>query len=156
MMKAYFAAGCFWGIEKKFSLLSGVLNTAVGYMGGASSNSTYKEVCSGETGHAEAVEVEFDPSLVSYADLLNTFWQMHNPTSLNYQGCDIGTQYRSAIFYVDEEQRNGAEQSLKEEAASGRHADPIVTEITLAGTFWRAEEYHQQYLDKQNRGSCSN
>jgi peptide-methionine (S)-S-oxide reductase len=155
-MKAYFAAGCFWGIEKKFSLLSGVLNTAVGYKGGASLNPTYKEVCSGETGHAETVEVEFDPSLVSYADLLNAFWQMHNPTSLNYQGCDIGTQYRSAIFYVDEEQRNVAGQSLKEEAASGRHADPIVTEITLAGTFWRAEEYHQQYLAKQNRGSCSN
>ncbi len=155
-MKAYFAAGCFWGIEKKFSLLSGVLNTAVGYMGGASSNPTYKEVCSGETGHAEAVEVEFDPELLRYEELLKRFWQMHSPTSLNYQGGDIGTQYRSAIFYVDEEQRNVAEQSLKEEAASGRHADPIVTEITPAGTFWRAEVYHQQYLDKQNRGSCSN
>ena len=155
-MKAYFGAGCFWGIEKKFSLLPGVQNTAVGYMGGDWSNPTYKQVCSGETGHAEAVEVEFDPEQILYEDLLKHFWQMHNPTSLNYQGWDIGTQYRSAIYYVDQAQKQAAEQSCDEEITSGRHADRIVTEITQAGSFWRAEEYHQQYLDKQNRGSCPN
>ena len=155
-MKVYFAAGCFWGIEKKFSMLSGVSKTAVGYMGGDFSEPTYKQVCSGETGHAEAVEVDFYPAQISYQELLNRFWQMHTPTSLNRQGWDIGTQYRSAIYYVDEAQRVAAEQSREEETATGRHADPIVTEITQAGTFWRAEEYHQQYLDKQSKGSCSN
>jgi len=155
-MKAYFSAGCFWGIEKKFSLLTGVQGTTVGYMGGDWPDPTYKDVCSGETGHAETVEVEFDPSRVTYADLLRRFWQMHNPTSLNYQGWDIGTQYRSAIFYVDEEQKKAAERSRTEEAASGRHAEPLVTEITAAGRFWRAEEYHQQYLAKQSRDSCPN
>jgi peptide-methionine (S)-S-oxide reductase len=154
-MKAYFAAGCFWGIEKKFSLLTGVLKTAVGYMGGDWATPTYQQVCTGETGHAEAVEVEFDAAQIPYEDLLTRFWQMHNPTSLNYQGWDIGPQYRSAIFYVDLEQKLAAEQSRAEENASGRHADPIVTEITPAGTFWRAEEYHQKYLDKQAKGSCS-
>lgn len=155
-MKAYFAAGCFWGIEKKFSLLPGVLKTAVGYMGGDWPNPTYKQVCGGETGHAEAVEVEFDPEQIGYEDLLKRFWQMHNPTSLNYQGLDIGTQYRSAIYYVDEDQKLAAELSREEETASGCHADPIATEITPAATFWHAEEYHQQYLDKQSKGSCSN
>ncbi len=147
----YFAAGCFWGVEKKFSLLPGVLKTTVGYMGGDWPNPTYEQVCSGETGHAEVVEVEFDPERIGYQDLLERFWQMHNPTCLNYQGWDIGTQYRSAIFYVDEEQRQQAEQSRAAEDASARHAGPIVTEITPAGTFWRAEEYHQQYLIKREK-----
>ena len=155
-MKAYFAAGCFWGIEKKFSLLSGVLKTAVGYMGGDWPNPTYKQVCSGETGHAEAVEVEFDPEQIRFEDLLKRFWQMHNPTSLNYQGWDIGNQYRSAIFCVDESQRIAAEQSREAESTSGRHSDPVVTEISVAGQFWRAEEYHQQYLAKQSNNSCPN
>jgi len=154
-MNAYFAAGCFWGVEKKFSLLPGVVKTAVGYMGGDWSDPTYPQVCSGETGHAEAVEVEFDPEQISYQELLKCFWKMHNPTSLNRQGWDIGTQYRSAIYYADETQKLAAEQSRNEENASGRYDDPIVTEITLAGTFWRAEKYHQQYLDKQAKGSCS-
>jgi len=153
-MKAYFAAGCFWGIEKKFSSLPGVLKTAVGYMGGDWPNPMYKQVCSGETGHAEAVAVEFDPEQISYQVLLKRFWLMHNPTSLNRQGWDIGTQYRSVIYFVDEVQKLAAEQSRDEESASGRHVDPIVTEITPVATFWRAEEYHQQYLDKQNQGSC--
>lgn len=148
---AYFAAGCFWGIEKKFSELPGVVGTAVGYMGGDWPQPTYEQVCSGETGHAETVEVVFDPDKVKYADLLAAFWRMHNPTCLNYQGWDVGTQYRSAIFYLDEEQQHQAEQSLAVEEASGRHDGPVVTEITPAGGFWRAEEYHQHYLAKQKR-----
>ena len=147
-MKAYSAAGCFWGIEKKFADLSGVSSTAVGYMGGDQPQPTYQQVCSGETGHAETVEVVFDPEQLSYADLLERFWCMHNPTSLNYQGWDIGSQYRSAIFTLDESQRLAAEQSRELESSSDRHAEPIVTEIRAAGQFWRAEEYHQQYLAK--------
>lgn len=150
-MKAYFAAGCFWGIEKKFSELSGVTGTAVGYMGGAWANPTYAQVCSGETGHAETVEVDFDPQRFSYEDLLQRFWSMHNPTCLNYQGFDVGTQYRSAIFFVDEAQRRAAQQSRDAEALSDRHDEPLATEIRAAGQFWRAEEYHQQYLAKQQK-----
>ncbi|MCF6177786.1 MAG: peptide-methionine (S)-S-oxide reductase MsrA [Geopsychrobacter sp.] len=148
---AYFAAGCFWGIEKKFSEMIGVCSTAVGYMGGDGSNPTYEQVCSGESGHAETVKVEFDPQQISYADLLESFWQMHNPTCLNYQGWDIGTQYRSAIFIVDEGQRQQAEASFQAEIGGARRDEPIVTEIVPAQTFWRAEEYHQQYLAKRNR-----
>lgn len=151
MKIAYFAAGCFWGIEKKFSLLSGVRATSVGYMGGDSPEPSYKQVCTGETGHTETVEVKYDPEVISYATLLENFWQMHNPTSLNYQGWDIGTQYRSAIFTTDNEQKMLAEQSRDVESASGRYTDPIVTEITPAERFWRAEEYHQQYLAKQQQ-----
>jgi len=146
---AYFAAGCFWGIEKKFSALEGVVETAVGYMGGGWPDPTYQQVCSGETGHAEAVEVRFDPQQIPYAELLKAFWRMHNPTCLNYQGWDVGTQYRSAIFYVGEEQRRRAEESRSAEDVSGRYAEPIVTEVTAAKTFWRAEEYHQHYLAKR-------
>ncbi len=151
MKTAYFAAGCFWGIEKKFADLAGVVNTAVGYMGGEKSNPTYEQVCSGETGHAEVVQVDYDPRLISYEKLLEHFWQIHNPTSLNFQGWDVGTQYRSVIFYVDEEQRCLAEKSRDAEGKSGKHTEPVVTEICKAGRFWLAEAYHQQYLDKQKR-----
>ena len=144
----YFAAGCFWGVEKKFAELSGVVETAVGYMGGDWPQPTYEQVCSGETGHAETVEVRFDPERVTYAELLVAFWRMHNPSCLNYQGWDVGTQYRTALFVVDEEQRRQAEASRAGEDASGCHGAPIVTEITAAETFWRAEEYHQKYLFK--------
>ncbi len=155
-MKAYFAAGCFWGIEKKFASIPGVSATAVGYMGGDQPQPSYQQVCSGETGHAETVEVDFDPAQIAYADLLENFWGMHNPTSLNFQGWDIGSQYRSAIFCVDESQQLAAEQSRDAESASGRHGEPLVTEISAAGQFWRAEEYHQQYLAKQSNNSCPN
>lgn len=151
MKTAYFAAGCFWGIEKKFADLVGVINTAVGYMGGEKSNPTYEQVCSGETGHAEVVQVDYDSRLISYEKLLEHFWQIHNPTSLNFQGWDVGTQYRSVIFYVDEEQRCLAEKSRDAEGKSEKHTEPVVTEICKAERFWRAEAYHQQYLDKQKR-----
>ncbi|WP_020678192.1 peptide-methionine (S)-S-oxide reductase MsrA [Geopsychrobacter electrodiphilus] len=148
MTRAYFAAGCFWGVEKKFAEVSGVTATVVGYMGGDWPNPAYAQVCTGETGHAETVMVEFDPQQVSYTRLLEHFWRLHNPTCRNYQGLDIGSQYRSAIFYTEEDQRRAAEKSRQAETDSGRHAAPIVTEITSAGIFWRAEDYHQQYLDK--------
>ncbi len=151
MNVAYFAAGCFWGIEKKFSEIAGVTATAVGYMGGERPNPTYEQVCSGETGHAETVKVEYDPEQLSYTTLLEHFWRMHNPTCLNYQGWDVGPQYRSAIFYSDETQRLAAEQSRANESAAARHTEPIVTEISPATTFWRAEDYHQQYLAKRRR-----
>lgn len=149
MKTAYFAAGCFWGIEKKFSEIPGVVKTAAGYMGGDYSNPTYEQVCSGETGHAETVEVIYDPERVTYPELLERFWGMHNPTSLNYQGWDVGTQYRTAIFTADEEQLRIATQSREDESRSGRHSSPIVTEVTTATHFWPAEEYHQQYLSKK-------
>ncbi len=149
MKNAYFAAGCFWGVEQKFSRVPGVVRTAVGYMGGDWPQPTYEQVCRGETGHAEAVEVVYDPEVVGYDELLTFFWRMHNPTCLNFQGWDIGTQYRSVIFTRDAEQRRTAEQSREAEATSGCHAEPIVTEICSAARFWRAEEYHQQYLAKQ-------
>lgn len=148
-MKAYFAAGCFWGIEKKFSEIEGVTATAVGYMGSDWPRPTYEQVCSGETGHAETVEVDFNPQRVSYETLLGHFWLMHSPTCLNFQGWDVGTQYRSAIFCVDEEQMTVAEKSCVAETKSGRHADPIVTQISIEDRFWCGEEYHQQYLAKQ-------
>lgn len=146
---AYFAAGCFWGIEQKFGSLKGVTATAVGYMGGDWPEPTYEQVCSGETGHAETVEVRYDPNRISYVQLLEAFWRMHNPTCLNYQGWDVGTQYRSAIFTIDPEQHREAEEGRALEDRSGRHAEPIVTEIEPAGTFWRAEDYHQQYLARR-------
>lgn len=155
-MKAYFAAGCFWGIEQKFAAIAGVSATAVGYMGGDWPQPTYHQVCSGETGHAETVEVVFDPQQIGYDALLSHFWRMHDPTSRNFQGPDVGTQYRSAIFAVGKEQRLVAEQSRATEDAAARHPRPLVTEISVAGPFWRAEEYHQQYLAKQSRNSCPN
>lgn len=153
MEKATFAAGCFWGVEEAFRLMDGVTATAVGYMGGEVDEPTYELVCSGETGHAEVVEVSFDPQKISYAQLLDKFWNKHNPTTLNRQGWDIGTQYRSAIFYHSEEQRLEAEESLARMDAEGPYEDPVVTEIVAATTFWRAEEYHQQYVLK-NKPAC--
>ncbi len=148
MAIATFAAGCFWGVEATFRAIEGVTATAVGYTGGHVANPSYEEVCTGTTGHAEAVRVEFDPDKVSYERLLEVFWDCHDPTQLNRQGPDIGTQYRSAIFYHDEIQKAAAEDSKARRAASGRHAAPIVTEIVPAGEFWMAEEYHQQYFEK--------
>lgn len=149
MAVATFAAGCFWGVQFGFDQLPGVLATQVGYTGGHVESPDYRQVCSGTTGHAEAVRIEFDPSRISYGELLRQFWQCHDPTQVNRQGPDIGTQYRSAIFVHSEEQRNNAELSRKEEQASGRHAHPIATEINEAGPFWEAEEYHQHYVAKQ-------
>jgi peptide-methionine (S)-S-oxide reductase len=151
--KATFGAGCFWGVEETFRKLKGVTSTAVGYAGGTKENPTYENVCSDETGHAEAVQVEFDPSQVSYDDLLDVFWSNHNPTTLNRQGPDIGTQYRSVIFYHSPEQKAAAEKSKID--MSSRLNRPIVTQIEPAPTFWRAEEYHQRYLEKRGQSHCA-
>ncbi len=154
MQQATFAAGCFWGVEEAFRKLDGVLKTAVGYMGGVTERPSYQQVCSGETGHAEVVALEYDPTLISYSQLLGRFWSKHNPTCLNFQGWDVGSQYRSAIFYHSAEQRRLAEESKAALAASDRYDSPIVTEITAAGPFWLAEEYHQQYILKQQSGNA--
>jgi len=144
---AIFAAGCFWGVQKKFDLTSGVLETNVGYIGGHLDNPSYEDVCFQDTGHAEAIEIKYDPKIISYKELLDIFWKMHNPTTLNRQGPDIGEQYRSAIFYVDENQKRFAEESKKimNEKIFG---NKIVTEITQASKFYTAEDYHQKYLKK--------
>ena len=152
MQQATFAAGCFWGVEEAFRKLDGVLETAVGYMGGDLDNPTYQQVCSGETGHAEVVDLRFDPAIISYPQLLEKFWNQHNPTCLNFQGWDVGTQYRSAIFFHSEEQRQQADESKAALDASGKYPDPVVTEIAPAGPFWKAEEYHQQYVLKNKPG----
>ena len=152
--KATFAAGCFWGVEVEFRNVPGVVDAAVGYTGGKTANPTYEDVCSDETGHAEAVEVEFDPARVTYERLLDVFWENHDPTTLNRQGPDVGSQYRSAIFFHSPEQKAKAEASRARLAASGRYTRPIVTEITPAATFWRAEEYHQRYLEKRGQAHC--
>jgi peptide-methionine (S)-S-oxide reductase len=152
--KATFGAGCFWGVEVAFRQVPGVISTAAGYLGGTLPNPTYEDVCSGRTGHAEVVEVTYDPARVSYEQLLNVFWANHDPTTLNRQGPDRGTQYRSAIFYHDESQKEAAGASKAQLAASGRFPRPIVTEITPASTFYRAEEYHQRYLEKHGLASC--
>jgi peptide-methionine (S)-S-oxide reductase len=154
MAKATFGAGCFWGVEEAFRQVPGVTNTAVGYAGGATERPTYEAVCSDTTGHAEVVEVEYDPARVSYEQLLDVFWANHDPTQLNRQGPDVGTQYRSAIFYHTPEQQAAAEAAKAALAATGRFRRPVVTEVTPAGPFWRAEEYHQRYLQKRGRGSC--
>jgi peptide-methionine (S)-S-oxide reductase len=151
--KATFGAGCFWGVEAAFRQLDGVTKTRVGYAGGALENPTYEDVCSHTTGHAEVVEVDYDPDQVSYDELLEVFWGKHNPTQLNRQGWDIGDQYRSAIFVHDEEQRAAAERSRQNEQAAYRK--PIVTQIEPAPTFYEAEDYHQQYLEKRGRSSCT-
>lgn len=145
MDKATFAAGCFWGVEDKFRKLNGVISTQVGYTGGHTENPTYEEVCSDETGHAEAVEITFDPEKISYKELLFIFWRTHNPTTLNRQGFDVGSQYRSAIFYHNDEQKHLALESKPQNA---------VTEIVPSTKFWRAEEYHQQYYEKTGRSGC--
>ncbi len=151
MEKATFAAGCFWGVEAEFRELPGVIDTAVGFMGGHAVNPSYRDVCTGTTGHAEVCEVTFDPAVISYDRLLDAFWQMHDPTTRDRQGPDFGTQYRSAIFYHDAEQKRAAEASKAALEASGRYKRPIVTEIVAAGPFYRAEDYHQRYLEKQGR-----
>jgi len=153
MEKALFAAGCFWGVEDAFMEIPGVVATRVGYTGGHSMNPTYRDVCSGDTGHAEAVEVTFDPSIISYDQLLEQFWTCHDPTQLNRQGPDVGDQYRSAIFYFSEAQKQLAQESLENLEHSGRLRKRIVTEIVPAGTFWEAEAYHQKY-HKRNGGGC--
>ncbi|GGK80886.1 peptide-methionine (S)-S-oxide reductase MsrA [Amphritea balenae] len=155
MPNATFAAGCFWGVETRFSNMPGVTATAVGYMGGHIPEPSYEDVCSKTSGHAEVVQLEYDDQVVSYDALLDFFWQMHDPTTLNRQGPDIGDQYRSAIFYHDENQRIMAEQSLAILDKSGIFGNPIVTRITPATQFWRAEEYHQQYHDKNGPGGCA-
>jgi len=154
METATFAAGCFWGVEEAFRRVEGVVSTATGYSGGMPENPTYEDVCSGGTGHAEAVGVEFDPSKVSYEQLLEVFWSVHDPTQLNRQGPDVGSQYRSAIFHHGPEQEAAARASKEALAASGRFTRPVVTEITPASTFYRAEEYHQQYIAKGGKASC--
>lgn len=151
---ATFAAGCFWGVEDVFRHLDGVIETAVGYTGGHLDEPTYRNVCSGRTGHAEAVEVEYDPEIIGYEKLLETFWNLHDPTQLNRQGPDRGSQYRSAIFTHGPEQERLAQESKLKLQASGTYRKDIVTEITPASNFWRAEEYHQQYVEKNGSGGC--
>lgn len=152
--KATFGAGCFWGVEDAFRRVRGVVSTRVGYMGGHMKNPTYEDVCTGLTGHAEVVEVTFDPALVSYSELLDVFWSIHDPTSLNRQGPDVGEQYRSVIFYHDDEQRRLAVESRRKLEESGRFTGKIVTAIEPAGTFYEAEDYHQQYLEKNRTQRC--
>lgn len=155
MAKATFAAGCFWGVEAAFRQVDGVTATVVGYSGGTTSDPTYKEVCTDTTGHAEVVQVEYDPARVSYETLLDIFWDNHDPTQLNRQGPDVGTQYRSAIYYHDDEQKAAASASKEKLASSGHYRRPIVTEITQAQEFYPAEDYHQQYLEKRGLASCT-
>jgi peptide-methionine (S)-S-oxide reductase len=155
MEKATFGAGCFWGVEATFRQVKGVTSTAVGYMGGALKNPTYQDVCTDRTGHAEVVQVDYDPSAVPYKKLLEVFWKNHDPTTLNRQGPDVGTQYRSAIFFHSPEQETAARASKEELEKAGVYSRPIVTEIVPATDFWRAEEYHQQYLEKRGLSHCS-
>ena len=154
MQKATFAAGCFWGVEATFRAMPGVLATRVGYIGGSTDKPTYKEVCTDRTGHAEAVEVEFDPAKVRYEDLLKVFWENHDPTQLNRQGPDWGSQYRSAIFFHTPEQQTAAQASKESLGQARRYSKPIVTQIVPAVTFYAAEDYHQQYLEKRGLASC--
>ena len=151
--KATFGAGCFWGVEAAFRQLAGVTKTRVGYAGGNLEDPTYEDVCSHKTGHAEVVEVTYDENEISYDDLLTVFWRKHDPTQLNRQGWDIGDQYRSVVFFHDEEQRAEAERSKENEQSA--HRKPIVTQIEPAPTFFEAEDYHQQYLEKRGRSSCT-
>lgn len=152
MEKATFAAGCFWGVEEAFRKVKGVLNTIVGYMGGVMKNPSYEDVCTDTTGHTEVVQLEFDPRKITYEDLLTVFWNIHDPTTLNRQGPDIGTQYRSAIFYYNEKQKAAAEKSKMQEQK--KYKKNIVTEIVPAKEFYRAEEYHQRYLEKRGLRTC--
>ncbi len=155
MATATFAAGCFWGIEEAFRRVEGVTATTAGYSGGTFENPTYKDVCSGRTGHAEVVQVEYDPARVSYEQLLTLFWSIHDPTQLNRQGNRVGGQYRSAIFFHTPQQEAAARKSKQDLEDSGRIAKPIVTEVTPASTVYKAEEPHQQYLAKRHRTSCA-
>jgi peptide-methionine (S)-S-oxide reductase len=154
MAKATFAAGCFWGVEDAFRQVKGVTSTTVGYTGGSTKSPTYKEVCTDRTGHAEAVEVEFDPNQISYRELLALFFQSHDPTTLNRQGPDFGSQYRSAIFFHDAQQEKEAREAKAALEKAGTYKRPIVTQIVPAPEFFRAEDYHQQYFEKQGIRSC--
>lgn len=154
LQKATFGAGCFWGVEETFRQIKGVVETAVGYEGGTFANPTYKDVCTDRTGHAEVVEVDFDPEQVSYEQLLKVFWDNHNPTTPNRQGPDVGAQYRSVIFYHTPEQEAVARASKEQQERSGRFRRPIVTQVVPASTFYRAEEYHQRYLEKRGQSHC--
>jgi peptide-methionine (S)-S-oxide reductase len=154
MALATFGAGCFWGVEATFRQVKGVKSTRVGYMGGKTENPTYRDVCGHRTGHAEVVEVTYDPDQVKYEDLLRVFWENHDPTQLNRQGPDVGDQYRTVIFFQDAEQEAAAQASKEELERSGRFRRPIVTQIVAAPTFYEAEDYHQQYLEKRGLASC--
>ena len=152
---ASFAAGCFWGVEARFLEVDGVVDAVSGYQGGHLENPTYKQVCGGDTGHAEAVQVTFDDETVSYDHLLDVFFDMHNPTTLNRQGPDFGSQYRSAIFWYDNHQKVAAEQKIRDIDASGNWPNPVVTQLQQAPQFWRAEDYHQRYFEKNGVSHCS-
>lgn len=154
METATFGAGCFWGVQAAFDRIKGVTETQVGYAGGVLANPTYQDVCSGRTGHAEVIQVSFDPKVVAYDRLLEVFWETHDPTQMNRQGPDVGTQYRSVVFFHSPEQEQAAHASLEKEQKSGRHARPIATAVERAGPFWRAEEYHQKYLEKRGLAIC--
>lgn len=152
---AIFAAGCFWGVQATFDAVPGVVATEVGYTGGETHKPTYEEVCTGRTGHAEAIDVSYDPKKVSYKDLLYVFFNSHNPTTKNRQGLDVGEQYRSAIFYIDDDQKRDAEEVIKEMNDSGRYKTPIVTQVVKVGRFYPAEAYHQKYLFRRGKASCA-
>lgn len=154
MEKATFAAGCFWGVEATFRSIPGVISTRAGYTGGSLDHPTYRDVCSDRTGHAEAVEVTYDPARVTYDELLKVFWENHDPTTQNRQGPDVGTQYRSAIFYHSPEQEAAARASKDRLDRSGAYRRPVVTQIVPAAQFWEAEEYHQRYLEKKGLAQC--
>ncbi len=154
MLKATFGAGCFWGVEAAFRKIKGVTSTQVGYLGGNVENPSYLDVCTGRTGHAEVVEVEYDPSIVSYEELLRVFWENHDPTQHNRQGPDVGAQYRSAIFFHSPEQEVAAKASKQTLERDGKYKRPIATEITPTSKFYRAEKYHQQYLEKRGLAQC--
>ncbi len=151
---ATFGAGCFWGVEEAFRTVKGVVSTAAGYMGGKMKNPSYEDVCTDKTGHAEVVQVEYDPQQVSYEKILGIFWDNHNPTQMNRQGWDVGKQYRSVVFYHSEEQKKSAEKSKMQLEKSGKWNKPIVTSIEPAQTFYKAEEYHQKYLMKRGLQTC--
>ena len=153
--KATLAAGCFWGVEATFRQIEGVMSATVGYTGGTLPNPTYQDVCGGRTGHAEALEIEYDPAQVSYEELLDTFWKTHNPTTLNRQGPDVGSQYRSAVFFHTAEQQAAATASKDKLERSGQHRAPVVTEITPASEFYPAEDYHQRYFEKRGIAHCA-
>lgn len=154
MAKATFGAGCFWGVEASFRQLPGVIDAVSGYSGGTTVNPSYKDVCTGTTGHAEVVEVTYDPARITYEQLLDAFWKMHDPTTRDRQGPDVGSQYRSVIFHHDEEQKRAAEASKAAQDASKLYRGPIVTQIEKAGPFYEAEDYHQRYLEKRGMVSC--
>ncbi|MCZ7582625.1 MAG: peptide-methionine (S)-S-oxide reductase MsrA [Deltaproteobacteria bacterium] len=152
--EAMFGAGCFWGVEESFRHIDGVIDTAVGYAGGSTEHPSYEDVCTGTTGHAEVVHVKFDPERVSYRQLLDTFFEIHDPTTPNRQGPDVGTQYRSAVFFYEDEQEAAARETMRRLDASGAFGRPLVTQIVPAAPFWRAEEYHQRYFEKNGITHC--